>query len=140
MTLYSENEKREIIMNYYLNPKFKINNPNVELQSFYLHSSSCVDEITLFYDLNKNKYEYIAQGCAVFLSSVDIFIEKIVSLNLKDKNRLIEAYYKLVNKNNISNDDYLFLDKLTVFENVKKHLNRLECALMIVELFKQILK
>lgn len=139
MTLYNENKKRELIMEYYLNPKFKIITPNKNLESIYLHSSSCVDEITLFYDLKNNKYEYIAKGCAVFLSSVEIFIERIISLRLEEQQKIMNSYYKLLNKENISNEDYIFLDKLTIFENVKKHLNRLECALMIYYAFQKIL-
>ena len=54
MTSYSENDKRKIIMDYYTNPRARIEkNDNPKYHSKYLHSSTCVDEITLYYDNDK---------------------------------------------------------------------------------------
>ena len=60
MISYNENEKRKIIMDYYSNPRARVEKPlNDELPNIYLHSSSCVDEMTLYYDLDKNEFNFI---------------------------------------------------------------------------------
>ncbi len=140
MTLYSENEKRKIIMDYYINPRNRVEDfANKNYQKKYLHSLSCVDEITLFYNDQKNDWKFVANGCVIFLSSCEIFIEKIKDMGFEKKDQLIEIYEKLINNPKSVNDNEInTLDKLTVYENVHKHLNRKECALMISKIFKDI--
>ena len=127
-------------MDYYTNPRARIEkNDNSKYHSKYFHSSTCVDEITLYYDDDKKDLKFVAQGCAIFLSSSEIFIERIKEIGFENKNQLIETYEKLINfPENITNDEKEFLEKLIIFQNVNKHLNRKECALIISNIFKQI--
>ncbi len=139
MILYSEDEKREMIMDYYLNPRIRVDkfdDPNYE--KYYLHSSSCVDEINLYINKKNNDIKVVAQGCAIFLSSVEIFIEKLSEIGFGNKNKLIDAYTRLVEKKSVSEDEKKLLGKLNIYENVSKHLNRKECALMIAKLIKTV--
>lgn len=127
-------------MDYYTNPRARIEkNDNSKYHSKYFHSSTCVDEITLYYDDDKKDLKFVAQGCAIFLSSSEIFIERLQEVGFENKDRLIEIYEKLINfpKDIIANEKE-FLGKLIIFENVNKHLNRKECALIISKVFKLI--
>lgn len=138
MTLYNENDKRKMIMDYYTNPRARIEkNDNPKYKKQYLHSSTCVDEITLYYDEDKKDWKFVAQGCAIFLSSSEIFIERIKELGFENKDQLITTYEKLINfPKDITDEEKEFLKKLVIFENVNKHLNRKECALIIANIFK----
>lgn len=139
MILFNEDEKRKIIMDYYINRRNRVdefNNPNYE--SVYLHSSSCVDEIKLFFNHDKTDFKFISQGCAIFLSSCEIFIEEIKNKGFKNNDRLIKSYENLVNKIEIPDEEKEYLGKLNIYENVSNHLNRKECALMICNTFKKI--
>lgn len=139
MTFYSENEKRKIIMDYYQNPRNRINSfddPNYQKE--YIHSTSCIDEITLYFNQDKTDFKFTAQGCAIFLSSCEIFIERIKELGFNQKDHLINNFKNLVNKNQIDNEQKMILEKLNIYENVSNHLNRKECALLICSIFETI--
>lgn len=138
MILYNDKEKREMIMDYYLNPKYKKNEIRNLDTSIYQHSSSCVDEIKLNYEKENNFIEYKAKGCAVFLSACEIFIERFLEVGIENKDKLINNFINLVEKNKITEKEKEFLGKLIIYENVKKHLNRLECALLITKVFDKI--
>lgn len=135
MISYSNEEKRKIIMDYYLNPKFKKSSIIETEKTLYIHSSSCVDEIKININSKMNDIEYWAQGCAIFLSSVEIFIERLKEIGWDKKEILINNFRDLVNQTN-DKIDYKLLDKLIIYSNVKKHLNRVECALLITKLLE----
>lgn len=139
MIFYNENDKRKIIMDYYLNPRNKVEKfSNSNYKNVYIHSSSCVDEIKLYFNKDKTDFKFEAQGCAIFLSSCEIFIEIIKTIGFDKKDILINNYRNLVNKKQINEDERLMLDKLNIFENVSRHLNRKECALLICSIFELI--
>ncbi|MGL6124921.1 MAG: iron-sulfur cluster assembly scaffold protein [Metamycoplasmataceae bacterium] len=140
MDSYNSNQKREIIMDYYLHPKRKKSPDFItdNLQTYYHHSNNCVDEITLIKLDKENDYCYKAVGCAVFLASTDIFLEEAAKNNFSNISQLSSAFEKLVNQNDMTEKELEIIGKLSVFSNVKKHLNRVECSLMITEVFKKI--
>lgn len=139
MTLYNENDKRKIIMDYYLNPRNRVESfSDKSYKKIYLHSSQCVDEISLFYNLEKNDYKFIGSGCAIFLSSVEIFIKRVNEIGFEKVNQIIETYKKMIDKVQISQEEEKMLGELLIYENVAKHLNRKECALLITKVFEKI--
>ncbi|UWD33900.1 iron-sulfur cluster assembly scaffold protein [Mesomycoplasma molare] len=131
------NKKREIIMHHYSKPDNKLTElPN--WSNNYLHSTNCVDEIWLSLKKDNNvikdaKFKGI--GCAVFLSSCDIFLNEIKNKNLEQVNQIINDYKIMINKEN-ENFNKDILGNLIVFNDVKTHLNRLECASMIYKIVK----
>lgn len=137
MISYSDAEKRKIIMDNYLNPKWKKPQIIETDKTLYIHSSSCVDEIKINISEDKQKIEYSAQGCAIFLASVEIFIARLNQIGWDKKKTLIENFKDLVNQYKLKEIDKELLGELNVFANVKKHLNRIECALLITKLFDQ---
>lgn len=143
MILYNEKEKRDIIMDYYRNPRNRVDyiNDKNNYKEVYLHSSKCVDEIHLYYNFQKFDIKFKGVGCAIFLSSAEIFIETLLEKqNLISLDKLINLYEKLINKEPLINEEKEFLSKLNIFENVSNHLNRKECVLMISNVFKKIKK
>ena len=108
-------------------------------KTYYHHSESCVDEITLIkLEDEKVDFVYMATGCAVFLASTDIFLEEASKDNFKNIKTLSLNFKNLINQNKMTDDEFSSLEKLSVFSNVKKHLNRVECALMITKVFEKI--
>ena len=138
--MYSEDEKRKIIMDYYLNKRNRVDEfNNKNYHEIYKHSTSCVDELTLYYNDEKNDFKIKAKGCAIFLSSSEIFIERIKELGFSKKDILSNSFQKLVDKREILDDNEKeILGKLMIYENVAKHLNRKECALLIKQVFENI--
>lgn len=119
-------------MNYYSKQPFKQNVDHDSDNTIHLFSEKCVDELHLELKIENNiivdaKYEGV--GCAVFLSSVNIMLEKITNLSIDETKLLLENYIKMLKQKETY--DEVLLDKLIVFENVNSHLNRLHCAEMI---------
>ena len=140
MDSYNDSQKREIIMDYYMKPRRKVA-PNFLLENhktYYHHSKNCVDEITLIKLNDKNDYSYKAIGCAVFLASTDIFLEEAEKKEFKDIKALSNSFEKLINQDDMNESELKSIGKLSIFSNVKKHLNRVECALMITKVLEKI--
>ena len=85
--------------------------------------------------------KYEAVGCGVFLASCDLAIDLFLNKSKTEISKLLDLYFKMINKKlddkNIAS--LKKLEKLQVFENVKVHLNRLECASIIYRAFKKVL-
>ncbi len=144
MDSYNSSQKREIIMDYYMNPRRK-QKPDSKLaidtlETYYYHSKACVDEITLIKLPDENDYSYKAIGCAISLSSIEIFLEEGKKHEFKNIENLSSAFRKLINQNEMNDEEIELVGKLSIYSNVKKHLNRVECALMIVEVFDKAIK
>lgn len=140
MSFYNENEKRKIIMDYYMNKRNRVDHfENDEYKKVYFHSPSCADEINLYFKSDFSDFKMVLKGCAIFSSSCEIFVELIQKKGIENKNKLIDLFRKLVDKKEqITNQDKEFLEKLNIYENVSKHLNRKECALSITQVFEEI--
>ncbi|MGL5591836.1 MAG: iron-sulfur cluster assembly scaffold protein [Metamycoplasmataceae bacterium] len=139
MDSYNNDQKREMVMDYYLNPRRRKPDdfPLENLKTYYHHSNNCVDEITLI-QLKENDYVFQGSGCAVFLASSEIFLEETAKNNFKNIKELSLAFEKLINHKDMSDLEKQIVGKLNIFSNVKKHLNRVECALMITKVFEKI--
>ncbi|NQZ28988.1 MAG: iron-sulfur cluster assembly scaffold protein [Mycoplasmatales bacterium] len=129
--------KRKIIMERYSNPIHKGKIEKAEMIERF--STQCVDKMKLFLKWEKNilvdaKHESV--GCAVFLSSLDLFIDYIIGKNKEQIKDIVRNYNIMINQSGEYNKEQL--DKLIIFDNVKTHLNRLLCANMISETLKSI--
>ncbi|VEU70219.1 iron-sulfur cluster assembly scaffold protein [Mycoplasmopsis glycophila] len=132
---FNQNEAREIVMKHYMNPENKKNlNEATDTQSFF--STSCADKLVL-----KRKWKgdlldevsFDGHGCAIFLASTDIFLNLIKNKNKDEIARIKEIYTKFVKQENLTEEEISSLGELWVFFNVKTHLNRVNCALLISE-------
>ncbi|WP_231852593.1 iron-sulfur cluster assembly scaffold protein [Metamycoplasma canadense] len=137
MKSFNNQEKQQIIFNAYSNPKYKLDiKKNIGISE---HSTVCVDEIELYLKFENDRLidaKYYATGCAIFISSIEIMIEETLNKTKDQINLIIENYFKLINqKENL--ETCVNLGKLEVFENIKVHLNRLECASIIYRAYKK---
>ncbi|MCP4337203.1 MAG: iron-sulfur cluster assembly scaffold protein [Mycoplasma sp.] len=127
-------KRRKEIMSRYKNPKFK-----GELKTNFIESYSvqCLDNLKLYLKWEKEiliEAKHISEGCAVFISSTDLFIEQMIGKTKVQIKELIENYEKMIDKKNYNEN---IVGSLTIFDNVKTHLNRVLCANMISELLKK---
>ena len=137
MTSYNPMQKRKIIMDRYSNPQNKGTLENSEIIERF--STQCVDKVKLFLKWNGDilrDIKHESEGCAVFLSSVDLFIDYIKGKDKKDIQQIVKEYDNMINQTTKYNAE--LLGELTIFDNVKTHLNRLLCANMISEALKTI--
>ncbi len=130
-------QKRKIIMERYSKPLNKGTLENAEIIERF--STQCVDKTKLYlkWDIDTLiNIKHESEGCAVFLASVDLFIDYIKGKPREEIREFIKEYDNMINQTNKYNAE--LLDKLTIFDNVKTHLNRLLCANMISEALKTI--
>lgn len=95
-------------------------------------SNRCVDELHLTFQMDGDKIKDIAfqgQGCAVFLSSTDIVIELLKGKTLAEAKEIVTSYENMIAQQGEYDNE--LLGEANVFDNVKTHLNRLDCAQMI---------
>ncbi|MDJ1646026.1 iron-sulfur cluster assembly scaffold protein [Mycoplasma phocimorsus] len=121
--------KIQLITSRYSNPKFANNNLTEE-DNFTKYSNRCVDKIILKME-NKDSFyffEHKTNGCAICVASSDIMIETINNKTKDEILNILQKYNQLINMEikyeNIIGD-------LNVFNNVKTHLNRYDCANLI---------
>ncbi len=129
--------KRKIIMERYSNPVHKGEIEGVEMIERF--STQCVDKMKLFLKWENDiliDVKHDSVGCAVFLSSLDLFIDYIIGKNKEEIKEIVKNYDTMINQSGEYNKEQL--DKLIIFDNVKTHLNRLLCANMISEALKSI--
>ncbi|MBN3534686.1 iron-sulfur cluster assembly scaffold protein [Mycoplasma procyoni] len=138
---YDNNQKRAIIMKHYSTPDNKVASVAdlPDWSQSYLHSSNCVDEITIAIKKSDNKVEdvkFSAVGCAVFLSSCDIFSNIIKNKTFDQIKDIITNYKNLIEQNQTEINEEIFGD-LVIYKDVKTHLNRLECASLIYKVVQE---
>ena len=58
-----------------------------------------------------------------------------MEIGLEQKQKLVKLFQNLVNQDRIlTEEEKVLLGKLNIYENVKRHLNRVECALLITKI------
>ncbi|MGL5357881.1 MAG: iron-sulfur cluster assembly scaffold protein [Metamycoplasmataceae bacterium] len=127
-------------MKHYLNPlnrKEKILNIE-DYESAYHHSDTCADDVTIFINKKNNELLFQGNGCAIFIASADLFIENIkkTRISIEELNTL---YKKVIEKEELSEEEKNKVDNLIIFENIKNQMNRYECALMISKVIEKVL-
>ncbi|UVD81943.1 iron-sulfur cluster assembly scaffold protein [Mycoplasma iguanae] len=138
MPSYSdEKTKRELIMSHYSNPIYK----KEELptwENIKIHSDYCVDNMEIAFHISNQKFTEVffkGEGCAVFLAAVDLFIDEITGKNIEEAKTIAHDYEKVL-KQEMSQSAKI--NQLNIFQNVKTHLNRLECALLVKKAFDKL--
>ena len=128
-SLKSVNAKRKLIMKHYENPLFyKHFKEKADISAY---SKQCVDQMHIkwkFVNDKLIKVSWYGKGCIIFKASVDIFLELSLNKSKKEILNLAREYEKMINQKAFNEK---LVQKLIVFENVKKQLNRLYCANMI---------
>lgn len=132
---------RAIIMQHYEHPSHKVNENHDES---YLHhhnkSATCIDDITAHLLIKDNKIvdaQFSGLGCAISSSSTDIIASLLVGKTVDEAISLIENYLKMINGEAYDEEQ---LDELIAFYNIPNQPNRIKCAQIGINAFKEILK
>lgn len=137
---FNPDQAREKIMQSYINPvnKIDLKNENNKITKF---SSSCSDKLELIFNIENDVLidaKFDAQGCAIFLASTDILISQIKNKKIKEIKEIIKIFKQFVNQEiELTQQQKELIGDLWVFFNVKKHLNRLTCALLCADIFEE---
>lgn len=133
-----QNVKRQLIMKHYKTPDNK-----GDISSFPVkvdhYSTKCVDQVHLGLKIENGLIQEIkfqAEGCAVFLSSVDIMINQIKGKSVTEAKEIVAEYEKLINVKPANTE---ILNELNIYDNVATHVNRLHCAEMISDALKKVI-
>ncbi|VDR42069.1 nitrogen fixation protein nifu [Mycoplasmopsis caviae] len=134
---YNNDQKRQIIMEHYLNPKHKSSDLKNKIIK---HGESCADylECELVIENSKIKdIKFNGQGCAFFIASTDLLIELIIDKKISESTYLIGLYEKFILGEELKEDEVKKLETLSIFDNVKSQFNRVNCALMLARAIKE---
>nr|WP_027120769.1 iron-sulfur cluster assembly scaffold protein [Mycoplasmopsis lipofaciens] len=137
---YNLEEKRKIIMDHYLKPVNKKENINFQFEEFGI---SCSDHLEYKYKIENNKIVEIifnGQGCAFFIAATDILCSLIKNKTIDEAIELINCYELFINGKELKNEELKKMGELQIFDNVKQHYNRLNCALMLANSLREKLK
>lgn len=139
MTSFNDqNIRRELIMKHYSKPDNKgdITPFDIKVDQY---STKCVDKLHLGLEIKGGiitDAKFQAEGCAVFLSSVDIMINQIKNKTIAEAKAIVEEYEKLINVRPANTE---ILNELNIFSNVATHVNRLHCAEMVSGALKKVI-
>lgn len=119
---------REIIMDYYQNPRNKRSVENKDYLSTHLASDSCIDDIHVYAKFDGDKINDIAfdgVACAIATSSTSIMTELLIGKTIKEAKTIIENYENMIYERPYDED---LLQEANAFQNVHKQANRIKCA------------
>ncbi len=123
--------KRMIILDHYENPKYFVSENkkiNSSYQSFNNNSPTCIDNITAYVKINKEKIADIKLqgiGCAIATSSTDIMASMLIGKSIKQANQIINNYLDMISQKKFNKKQ---LQDLYVFSNINNQPNRINCA------------
>ncbi|WP_406613667.1 iron-sulfur cluster assembly scaffold protein [Mycoplasma corogypsi] len=149
---FDANEARNLLMDYYLSPNNKkvlsedqkaeyqvLKVSNNHNQQIKCASTTCNDLLYLNLKLEDNKItdcSFDGYGCAVFLAATDIFISQIKNKTLTEAKQLAWDFEAFINQTIDDETKLANLGDLWIFYNLKKQPNRLVCASICPNLFK----
>lgn len=140
MTSYNDpKQRRKIIMDRYTN----LHNKGVledKTQEVEQYSSQCVDWLKMSLKIENNTIidaKFIGEGCAVFLSSTDLMLDKIKNKTINQAKEIAYEYLQMIQGKAFSEKNDL--GELMIFANVKTHFNRLHCAEMVALAIEKII-
>lgn len=135
---FNPNQAREIIMAHYKEPKFKAK-LEANFQTYF--STTCSDKLQLSLKFENNyltKAKFDGHGCAIFVASTDILLDTLLNKSKTEILEIISLYTEFLNDpSKYTQETIKDLVGLWVFFNVKKHLSRLNCALLSANSIKE---
>ncbi len=137
-----KNLQRAIIIENYENPNKKVeeNFLNKDFKSLNFSSTSCIDNLTLFLKIEDNKIKeafFNGMGCAVSTASTNIFCNVLINKETSIALKIIENYENMLLEKEY---DENILEDLSIFEDIKKQPNRINCASIAPSTIKKIIE
>ncbi len=133
---------RSIIMHHYEKPSQKVENINdIDFQNSYQNkSSTCIDDITVYIDVQDNLIKNIyfsGLGCAISTASTNIMSTYLVDKTIEEANLIIDNYINMTLGKEYNED---MLGELIALYNVNNQSNRIKCAQIGINAIKECLK
>ncbi len=120
---------RATILSHYENPYHKETPQNAdEFLHIHLTSSGCIDNLTLYLKVEKDKVikgYFDGFGCTISIASTSILLEMIEGMNVDEVLKIIAEYKKM-----LSGEPYdeAILNEAVVFANTVRQPSRIKCA------------
>ncbi len=122
------NIMREIIMDYYTNPRNKREENGPDYFSIHQESESCIDDIYVYAKISNGMVEdvsFTGVACAIATSSTSIMTELLKGKSIAEAKALITNYNNMIFEKDYDEDS---LQEAIAFQNVHKQANRIKCA------------
>lgn len=99
------------------------------------HNPNCGDEITLELKLSDDKQtiedmSFTGHGCAISQASTSIMIDVLKGKTVSEAKQIIEVFFKLIRREEISKGDSKLLKDAIAFSNISNMPARVKCALL----------
>ncbi len=133
---------RSIILHNYEKPNQKLENlNNLDFQQSYQNkSSTCIDDITVYINVENNiikDINFSGLGCAISTASTNIMATYLIGNDINFAYKIIDNYLNMT----IGKEyDESILDELIAFYNVHNQSNRIKCAQIGINAIKECLK
>ena len=99
------------------------------------HNPNCGDEIKLEVKLSSDKssiedMSFSGHGCAISQASTSIMIDTLKGKSIKEAKEIIEIYFKMIRREEISKEDSKLLKDAMILKNISNMPARVKCALL----------
>jgi nitrogen fixation NifU-like protein len=121
--------RRQLILEHYENPLNKVKQK--QMKNYVCgrkDSPSCIDNITAFIRFDGDRIvdlKFTGIGCAIATSSTDLMAQALKNKTLDQAQDIIKNYLAMIDgkKFNLKT-----LEALTIYDNLHKQLNRINCG------------
>ena len=134
------NLRREIILENYQEP---LNRGLVEDESYLkvnTNSESCIDNLDFMMKIEDGIIKDIrfdGEACAISTSATSIMIRSLLGKKVEDAKKILEEYQHMLHEEEYDSE---LLGELTVYDEISKQPNRLNCALLPGDAIDKMLK
>ncbi len=131
---------REIIMDHYEYPRNHSLVENSKYLSKHMDSDSCIDDITVQVDVEKNVIQDIrfdGIACTISTASTSIMTELVMGKTLEEAQEIVKNYFAMIDETDYDED---LLEEAIAFKNVGKQANRINCATIGWKALRQIIE
>lgn len=124
------NLRREIILDNYQDP---MNRGLIDDDSYVkvnTNSESCIDNLDFMMKVEDGKVvdiRFDGEACAISTSATSIMIRALIGKSIEDATRILDNYRKMINEEEYDEE---LLGELTVYSEISKQPNRINCALL----------
>lgn len=115
------------------NSRAKHNQKSVEGATHSMEgvNPTCGDELLLEMRVKNGIIEdagFTGHGCAIFMASSSIMIDNIIGKSLDNAKALIDAFFKMINRKELTDEEEDLLDDAMSFQGVAVMPSRVKCA------------
>ena len=132
---------RQILLDNFKHPHFKVKVIDNDFTSLRVDSPYCIDDITMGLKIKEDvvvKAVFMGVGCTISIAAANIICEQIEGKKIDQVCLFIEAFSQMLINGEITNSQ--LLDKAIVFKNTLKQPSRIKCAEVGLSAIKHIIK